>query len=250
VRFGGAFDTFYEGSSDRARALIRRSLNASDAIVVQSAYWQEYFGRLTDPTKLTVITNGVPEPPETPERPEKESPVAALFICGTEPARKGIDELISMAPRLRGRVHVRCVATPSEVRERIVASGLADVIEPVGTLDRDALDMEYQSADMFLIPSHGEGFPNSLLEAMARALPPVATPVGAVPEIIEEGVNGLLVPVADAEALAEATLKLAGDRELRLRMGAANRQKVADVYEIDRVCERFGKTWRRAMERR
>ncbi len=250
VRFGGAFDRFYEASSERARSFIRRSLDLSDAIVVQSGYWREYFGRLTDPEKLTVITNGVPAPPAPPERPEEEGPVAALFICGTEPARKGIDELLAMAPRLRGRVHVRCVATPSEVRERVVESGLDDVIEPLGTLDRDALDVEYQRADMFLIPSHGEGFPNSLLEAMARALPVVATPVGAVPEIIEDGVNGLMVPVADADALAEATLALAGDPALRLRMGTVNRQEVTDEYELDRVCERFGRVWRQAMSRR
>lgn len=250
VRYGGAFDTFYEGSSPYAQSMVRRVLASSHAIVVQSDYWRDYFGRLTDPSKLSVITNAVPSPPPAPVREGRTGPVTALFICGTESSRKGIEELMAAAPRIRGRVRVRCVATPDEVRDRLVRSELVDVIEPLDVMNRDALDAEYRSADIFLLPSHGEGFPNSLLEAMARALPAVVTPVGAVPEIVEGGVNGLVIPVADADALADAILTLAGDPALRLQMGRANRQKVMDAYELDRVCACFGEVWRRAMRRK
>lgn len=249
IRFGGIFNTFYEGSSARTQSLIRRVLDTADTVIVQSERAYDYFAKLTDPSKLRIIPNAVPSPPPPPERDEGTAPVTAVFICNTEPAGKGIDELISIAPRLRGRVRVRCIATDDETRRRIIELGLDDVIEPVGTIDRTALDVEYRRADMFLIPSHGEGFPNSMLEAMAMALPVVGTPVGAIPEVIENGVNGLLVPIADAQALLKATLTLANDAALRRRMGMANRQKVADEYERDRIFERFGEVWRGCLAR-
>lgn len=250
IRFGGGvFDTFYEGSSARIQSLIRRVLDAANGVVVQSQRAHDYFARLTDPSKLRIIPNAVPSPPLPPERDEAASPVTAVFICNTEPVAKGIDEVLSMAPRLRGRVRIRCIATPDEVRQRITELGLGEVVEPVGTIDRVALDIEYRRADMFLIPSHGEGFPNSMLEAMAMALPVIGTPVGAIPEVIEDGVNGLLVPVSDPDALLEATLTLAGDAALRRRMGNANRRKVAEEYELNRIFERFGQVWRDCLTR-
>ncbi len=249
IRFGGVFDGFYEGSSVRTQSLIRRILDAAGGIVVQSQRSYDYFAQLTDPSKLRIIPNAVPLPPPLPERDETVSPVTAVFLCNMEPVGKGIEEVLSMAPGLRGRVRIRCIATHAGVRQRITELGLDDVVEPVGVLDRAALDVEYRRADMFLIPSHGEGFPNSMLEAMAMALPIIATPVGAIPEVIEEGVNGLLVPIADADALLKATLTLANDAALRGRMGVANRRKVADEYELDRNFERFGEVWRDCLKR-
>ena len=73
----------------------------------------------------------------------------------------------------------------------------------------------------------------AMLECMGSGMPVVATQVGAIPEVISEGREGLLVPPGDAAALAAAMDRLAGDADLRLRMGAAARRTCADHYSVD-----------------
>jgi glycosyltransferase involved in cell wall biosynthesis len=84
-------------------------------------------------------------------------------------------------------------------------------------------------ADVFLFPSHGEGFPNSLVEAMAAGMASVVTPVGAVPEMVADG-GALVVPVGDAGALRNAIERLAADPELRRRLGEEAQRVVQARY--------------------
>ena len=80
-------------------------------------------------------------------------------------------------------------------------------------------------ADIFVLPSRSEAFPNAVLEAMAAGLPIVASAVGGIPELIDDNSNGLLVPAGDSEALAERLCRLMADEPLAARLGAAARAK-------------------------
>ena len=73
----------------------------------------------------------------------------------------------------------------------------------------------------------------SLLEAMARGIPAVATPVGGIPQVIDDGVNGMLVPVGDCCALATALCEALDSSELRKSMGYKAREKVRSIFDID-----------------
>jgi glycosyltransferase involved in cell wall biosynthesis len=84
-------------------------------------------------------------------------------------------------------------------------------------------------ADVLLLPSRGEGFPNSLIEAMAAGMAAVVTPVGAVPEIVAEG-GALVVPVGESAALAGAIERLVRDPGLRRRLGREGREIVRRCY--------------------
>ena len=88
----------------------------------------------------------------------------------------------------------------------------------------------YALATMVAVPSHSEGSPNVVLEAMAAGLPIVANRVGGVPEILEHGVTGIMVPARNPDALAEAMLRILSDPELRLRLGAAARAQAESDY--------------------
>src|SRR5204863_7471061 len=88
------------------------------------------------------------------------------------------------------------------------------------------------ASDFFVLPSRTEGLPLCLLEAMAQGLPAIATPVGGVPEVIEEGITGLLTPVEDPAALAEAIRRLAAEPALRARMGAAAQRRAAEEFSF------------------
>jgi glycosyltransferase involved in cell wall biosynthesis len=90
-------------------------------------------------------------------------------------------------------------------------------------------------ARMFVLPSRSEGIPLTALEAMARGLPVVATRVGGLPEVVADGVTGLLVPPDDPAALAQAIVRIGRDPAGGLRMGQAGRRRVEQHFEIRRM---------------
>jgi glycosyltransferase involved in cell wall biosynthesis len=89
-------------------------------------------------------------------------------------------------------------------------------------------------AAISVLPSLSEGLSNSLLESMASGVPVVAARVGGNPEIVEHDVSGLLVPVRDSAALADAIARLLQDRQLAARMGEAGRRRVAELFSMER----------------
>jgi len=93
--------------------------------------------------------------------------------------------------------------------------------------------------DIFALSSLSEGTSITLLEAMASGKPVVVTDVGGNPAIVEQGVNGFLVPPAEPDALAQALLKLAEDSELRHSMAAANINKVTERYSIQAMTRQY-----------
>ena len=86
---------------------------------------------------------------------------------------------------------------------------------------RDDVDAIYAAMDMFVLASHREGFPPAAMEAAAMGLPVIATDIRGCRQVVEDGVNGVLVPVRDAHALASAVGRVAADDDLRRRMGSA-----------------------------
>src|ERR1700687_2993391 len=88
-----------------------------------------------------------------------------------------------------------------------------------------------------LLPSYSEGLPYALLEAMAVGIPVIATPVGAIPDVLTDGTHGLLVPPRDGKAIAEALARLAGDRERLSWMSRACRRRVRAAFSIERLSQ-------------
>lgn len=116
------------------------------------------------------------------------------------------------------------------VEAEIRAAGLARAIELAG--ERRDVPQLLAGADVFVLSTRSEGAPLSILEAMAAGLPVVAAAVGGVPELVEHGDTGLLVPPADPAALAAALERLLGDAGLRRAMGAAGRARVRARFDI------------------
>jgi glycosyltransferase involved in cell wall biosynthesis len=125
------------------------------------------------------------------------------------------------------------------LRARAAALGLEGTVAFLGEVaDAEAVRREYLAADLFCLPSLQEGFGIVFLEAMAAALPIVATRAAAIPEVVPEGEVGLLVPPRDPEALAAAMDRLLGDAELRRRLGEAGRRRV-ERYDWQVVAGEF-----------
>jgi colanic acid/amylovoran biosynthesis glycosyltransferase len=120
---------------------------------------------------------------------------------------------------------------------RINALSLGNQVRLTGFLSQDDLRRIYRESHVFIHPSelaadsNQEGIPNSMLEAMASGLPVVATRHGGIPEAVQEGADGILVPERDEPALYEALLKLATQPDLWRQMGKRASQSVADNFE-------------------
>jgi len=123
----------------------------------------------------------------------------------------------------------------SDLRAQTAELGLGERMRFVAP--RPGLGAAYADADLFALSSLWEGFPYVVLEAMAHALPVVSTGVDGIPEAIDDGVSGRLVPPGDPEALAEALTAVLSDRDDACRMGAAGRERVANDFTLDRMVE-------------
>jgi glycosyltransferase involved in cell wall biosynthesis len=170
-------------------------------------------------------------------------PLSLLFI-GNVGRSKGVFELLAAVERLLGDMSGRLQLvvmgpfdSPSvgeEVEAVIRKARLTEGVRLTGQVSGEAKEAFFRAADVFVLPSHAEGVPLSMLEAMAYALPVVATSVGGIPEVLPDGEAGLLVEPGDVEGLCDAIRKLSGSVELRNRLGQCGRSRVERWHTPDR----------------
>jgi glycosyltransferase involved in cell wall biosynthesis len=104
---------------------------------------------------------------------------------------------------------------------------------------RDNVHEYLQAADAWTLPSYGEGLPVSLLEAMSVGLPVVVTPVGAMPEIVQDGINGLVIPIGNDAALSAALTKVIDGSEESRSLGKRARELIQEQYSIDHISQSY-----------
>lgn len=131
-----------------------------------------------------------------------------------------------------------------EVLRRVGGAGLAGRVEVAGRVDDPATVVA--RADLFALSSAAENCPMALLQAMSAGLPVVSTSVGGVPEVVRDGVDGILCPVDDTDAMARALATVAGDPVLRTAMGSSARQRILDGYTIDHCVDGLLTTYEEA----
>jgi glycosyltransferase involved in cell wall biosynthesis len=190
---------------------------------------------------LKVIRGGVDSsawsPP--PARPGG-GPLRVLNVGRLAPV-KGQAVLIEAVAELRRRdVDVRATivgAGPErQALERAIEyHGVGDAVDLTGAVGQDRIRELYAEADVFCLPSFREGLPFVAIEALAMELPVVATRIVGVPELIDDGVSGLLVAPGRVDELAYAIERLARDPELRRELGQAGRARVQRDYELARL---------------
>lgn len=147
-----------------------------------------------------------------------------------------IEALARAAPRLPSGWRLLVVGRDDGIggalRAQAARLGLKDNIVCLGA--RDDVATILAASDIGIICSHEEGFSNAILEGMAAGLPMVVTRVGGNTEAVLDGETGLVVPAHDSASLATALLRLADDADLRVRLGAAGRKRVTDMFSVER----------------
>jgi sugar transferase (PEP-CTERM/EpsH1 system associated) len=165
--------------------------------------------------------------------------------------QKGFADLITALAQVRERfpaVRLLLVGDGElrgDLEAHAQALGLSEVVVFAGL--RTDIPEILAGLDLFALPSLWEGLPNVVLEAMAAGLPVAATAVGGTPEIVVDGVTGILVPPQDPEVLAQAITRLLGDPGLRHRMGQAGQERVAQRFTVERMVEQTERLYERLL---
>jgi colanic acid/amylovoran biosynthesis glycosyltransferase len=218
-----------------------------DLFLPISERWRERLIGLGAPAERTRVhrmgidVEGFRPPGERPGR----GPLRLLSVSRLV-EKKGFEHAIAAVARLPRAIDLRYRIVGSgplepRLRRLAVRLGVADRVELAGALDHQDVREAMREADLFLAPSvtarngDQEGIPVTIMEAMAMELPLVSTWHSGIPELVEDGVSGFLVPEHDRDALANRIERLLGDRELRLGFGRAGRERVGRDYDIARL---------------
>ena len=204
-------------------ALISEGVNAEKIEVLPLAYEGEAVPESSDHSTLDLG-------PST----RTSSPLRVLWL-GQVNVRKGIHYLMEAARLLEGRdIHVDVVGPIGITREAMESAPSNMTFH--GSVSRDRAAEHYRKADIFVLPTLSDGFAITQLEAMAYGLPVITTPNCG--KVVRDGINGFVVPIADAKALAEAVSKFDQDRGLASQMRAECRESVKE-FSIDNYGERL-----------
>lgn len=241
------FAGWFDGLPTAAQWVVRRLLVADQWLVLGTRHVAEYTDRLRLPAeRISVLNNAVPIPPCPVNHSDVER-VHAVSL-GRLGVRKGSYDLINAVAALdddmRSRLRVTLAGDGEvdEVRAAVAAAGLGDTIYVAGWMDPAARDELLCGAHIFVLPSHDEGLPMALLEAMACGLAPVTTLVGSIDEAITDRVTGLVVAPGRPEQIADALRELLKDDTLRADLGAAARSRARD-FGMDRWYQRLTQVW-------
>ena len=190
------------------------------------------------------------------ERPASGArPVSGLFV-GQVGRRKGVFDLLAAMKRTKdmGLPFRLILVGPAELEgewDSLMAArdqlGLGDVTEFTGPLQGEVLYDQFKIGQVFVMPSYTEGLPVVLYEAGAFGMPVITTPVGAIPDLIVDGRNGLLVEPGRIEQIVQAIVRLTRNGDERTAMGRQLKQDIA-AFHPDRVCARIAEEVRRALE--
>jgi glycosyltransferase involved in cell wall biosynthesis len=159
---------------------------------------------------------------------------AVVGFLGALNASKGLDVLVNACTTVaRARPMRVAVAGAGPLRQKL-ADVAADGVPPVvllGHLSPTDVPAFLAAIDVLAVPSYDEGLPRAVLEAMAMGVPVVASDVGGIPDAVQDGITGLLVPPGDAEALASALIRVLDDRDFAIRLGTTGRRRVLEEFD-------------------
>jgi phosphatidyl-myo-inositol dimannoside synthase len=241
-------------------AIRRSALLAADLVLAPSSYTANKITEIqgvpaekirklpwslnSDVMRMSEAPAALPSPPEGFPR----SPVILTVGRWAASERyKGADELIRAVAQLRAEfpdLRLGAIGGGDDLpRLRQIAADLnvTDAVKFLDGLSREKLSACYAAADIFALPSTGEGFGFVFLEAMAFGKPVLGAAAGGVTDLVEDGVNGLLVPPADLPALVEALRRLLRDSNLRAKLGEQGAKIVRDKYRFEAFRERLSR---------
>ena len=248
---------------DQEAFYLRRKVESAQFVICISDFCRSQVLRISPnlpESRLEVVRLGVdcaalrPHPEQRGGAEAQISPGVLRLVCtGRMVSAKGHRILLEAVGALSaGGIEVSCTliggGPEREALESLSARlGIADKVRFLGAQAHGPTLEQVAMADVFVLASFAEGLPVALMEAMALGVPCVSTTIAAIPELIADGENGLLVPPANVEALTNALARLANAPELRAQLGRKARETVEAHYNLARNLDALAQTWLRKL---
>ncbi len=234
---GNEWDPFYVEASHRMRFLTKRGIFLASRIVVIRQVWADRIAELGYPRKVSLLRNMIP--PISPSDPNildqtrsrlnlgPDDFVVLLVGAGAVGGPKGIFDILEAVPKIAVlEDSVRFVVAggeeePGQMEEVlgiIEREKLGKWTRVLGDIEREEVNLLMEICSVFLLPSYIEGMPISVMEAMRSEAAVAATPVGAIPEMIEDGISGLIINVGAPDEIADSIVRLKRDDALRRKL--------------------------------
>jgi glycosyltransferase involved in cell wall biosynthesis len=235
--------------------ILRQFLVRSDAVTILSsgefAAYRAFDGRI----RLHLVPNAIDPSGLMDElRAVNQHDPLRLVYVGRIIESKGLFEIVDALRQLRqqGRRFTFQVAGSGRdeprLRDAVRAAGIEDCTCLLGTVFGVAKNRLWLESDVLVFPSrHAEGLPYALLEAMAAGCVPIVTPVAAIPDVVQSGLHGFLVPANDPTRLAAAVAQLDDDRPTLAQMAQAARRRISESYTITRLAADFDAVYRQVL---
>jgi glycosyltransferase involved in cell wall biosynthesis len=247
------------GLAARARLVVERLLlDAASCVIVTSETTRRAVAAAgVDPAKIRAVLPGRDRLGErlAPPSPSVDGGVRLLFLGSLTP-RKGVLTLVRAMEAVGSRATLTLVgpadrdhAYAAEVRAAIARSPARDRLRVTGALPDAGVAAALASHDLLVLPSLHEGFGIAIAEALAHGLGVIATTAGAIPEVVRDGREAILVPPGDERALAAALVRVVGDPALRAAMASAAVDRARALPRWKDTQQAFADALRSAAER-
>ena len=224
--------------------LHRKTIQKSDRIITISNQVKTLYTKLISPTKISVIPFGIDTDVFRPTHRNQQQNQFSILYAGWLYPLKGLPYLIQAVARTKKlglNIKLKIVGEGKQKQElRALARklGVEQNIVFQGVVPYSHMPRQYQECDAFCFPTLGEPLGKGLIEAMSCGKPVIASNIGGPTEIVQNEVNGLLVPSGNPEALAEKIMMLANDENARRRMGARARETVLARFSWQVIAEK------------
>jgi len=238
---GGGFLEFFGKQRYVGRRLIRATLDSVSSIVVLSESWKAAVTRICGNQNISVIHNPIQCPSDVGDTGTQRQMDKLLFV-GRLNREKGVYDLLEAMSRLSSEFRsislvVAGDGDSAELMAYARSLQVEDRIHTVGWIPQDEVAALLRSASVFVLPSYYEAMPMALLEAMSAGIPVVTSRVGAIPEIVTDGVDGLLITAGDVSAITHAVKRILSDSELSAEMGRAAQRKVRRCFSPEHIVQ-------------
>lgn len=236
---GGNFkEFFYTECGKKRRRFIQKTLEKADVFPVVAAYLGDIFKEIISEEKVIVLPNAI----EVPKRIKEKEAGQKLLFLGRLCKEKGIRELLEAVSELKQKyaeleLYLGGVWVDSELKE--LADKYREFVYQLGWIDREEKEKYLQECNIFVLPTYFEGLPMSLLEGMVYGCACIASEVGGIPQVIDHGVDGILIQPKNKEELKMALSELLQDFSLQQKLGEAGRNKVEQEFELSKSVDRL-----------